>query len=74
MFHACVSVTEPPAVEKMEVQFLDGQLLISWKSPNRTVSEYVVEWVGDGERNWQRENGKANCSTIKGIFSFFLRV
>lgn len=70
----CVSVTEPPAVEKTEVQSHNGQLFLSWKPPNRTVSEYVVEWVSDGERNWQRENGKTSYAAIKGIFSVFLRV
>uniref|UniRef100_A0A3P8QG96 Fibronectin type-III domain-containing protein n=1 Tax=Astatotilapia calliptera TaxID=8154 RepID=A0A3P8QG96_ASTCA len=64
---------EPPAVEKTEVQSHNGQLFLSWKPPNRTVSEYVVEWVSDGERNWQRENGKTNYTAIKGDLKQFVQ-
>lgn len=60
-------------VEKTEVQSHKGQLFLSWKPPNRTVSEYVVEWVSDGERNWQRENGKTNYTAIKGDLEQFVQ-
>uniref|UniRef100_A0A3Q4G3S6 Interleukin-6 receptor subunit beta-like n=1 Tax=Neolamprologus brichardi TaxID=32507 RepID=A0A3Q4G3S6_NEOBR len=61
-------------LEKMEVQSHNGQLFLSWKPPNRTVSdfEYVVEWVSDGERNWQREDGKTTYTAIKGDLEKFV--
>lgn len=62
---------EPP-VEKMEVRSHKGQLWLEWKPPNRTVSEYVVEWVRDGEIDWQRENGNTNRTVIKGDIKPFV--
>ncbi|XP_030579853.1 interleukin-6 receptor subunit beta isoform X2 [Archocentrus centrarchus] len=62
---------EPP-VEKMEVRSHKGQLWLEWKPPNRTVSEYVVEWVSGGEIDWQRENGNSNGTVIKGDIKPFV--
>ena len=48
----------------------DGQLWLEWKPPNNTaLSEYVIEWVGGGSVDWQRENGSTHRTLIKGKLS-----
>lgn len=69
---SALSVTELPPVEKMEVRPYEGRLRVEWKHPNRTVSEYIVEWVSDDEMDWQRENGTTNSTEIKGTYFLLL--
>lgn len=61
----CVKEFAP--VEELKVWPSGGQLWLEWKPPNRMLpSEYVVEWVSDDGRDWQREHRNTRLTTIKG--------
>ncbi|KAM7369448.1 hypothetical protein PAMP_013715 [Pampus punctatissimus] len=60
-------------MEELKVVSREGQLWLEWKPPsNAHVSEYVVEWVGDGQVDWQRENRNTRHTVIKGNIMKFV--
>lgn len=65
----CV-LTEREPVEELKVWAEGGQLWLRWKPPKSTyLSEYVVEWVGGGQMDWQRENRSTSLTVLKGNLS-----
>nr|XP_046231089.1 interleukin-6 receptor subunit beta isoform X2 [Scatophagus argus] len=64
---------ELPPVEEMKVWSQGGQLWLEWKfHHSKAVSEYVVEWVSDGQTDWQRENRSTRHTVIKGNLEKFV--
>ncbi|XP_047425009.1 interleukin-6 receptor subunit beta isoform X2 [Mugil cephalus] len=56
-----------PAPEEVKVWSHEGRLWVKWKPLNATqLSEYVVEWLSDGDLDWQRENRGTTFTAIKG--------
>ncbi|MED6287580.1 hypothetical protein CHARACLAT_017838 [Characodon lateralis] len=65
----CVSLPERLTVKDMKVWTQEGQMFVEWKQPNNTaVTEYVIEWVSHGKRDWQRENRSTRTTVIKEVF------
>ncbi|KAA8584712.1 hypothetical protein FQN60_008497 [Etheostoma spectabile] len=53
-------------VEELKVWPHSGQLWLEWKPPFSTeVSEYVVEWVSEGQTDWQKEKRNTRSTAIK---------
>ncbi|KAL7376916.1 hypothetical protein ABVT39_018365 [Epinephelus coioides] len=60
-------------VEELKVWPSGGQLWLKWKPPNNiNLSEYVVEWVSDDGRDWQREHRNTRQTAIKGNLEKFV--
>lgn len=55
-------------MEELKASPSEGQLGLKWRSNNRSVSEYVVEWVSGDQTDWQRENRSTRQTVIKGNF------
>uniref|UniRef100_A0A3Q3VWU5 Fibronectin type-III domain-containing protein n=1 Tax=Mola mola TaxID=94237 RepID=A0A3Q3VWU5_MOLML len=60
-------------VEELKVWPQGGRLWLEWKTfKSKTVSEYVVEWVGADQTDWQRENRSTRHTFIKGHLDKFV--
>ncbi|XP_068191242.1 interleukin-6 receptor subunit beta [Antennarius striatus] len=60
-------------VEDLKVWSHEGQLWVEWKPlDSKDVSEYVVEWVTDGQTDWQREDSSTRRTFIKGSLQKFV--
>ncbi|XP_074545758.1 interleukin-6 receptor subunit beta-like isoform X1 [Halichoeres trimaculatus] len=58
---------ERPPVEDLRVWSHDGRLMVEWKPPRGSKwTEFVVEWVGGGQKNWQREKWITTRTNITG--------
>lgn len=55
-------------MEELKAWPHEGQLWLKWRSNNRSVSEYVVEWVSGDHTDWQRESRGTGRTVIKGNF------
>ncbi|XP_078128319.1 interleukin-6 receptor subunit beta [Sander vitreus] len=66
--------SELAPVEELKVLPDRGQLWLEWKPPSSTklVSEYVVEWVGGGQTDWQNEKRNTTRTAIKGHLEKFV--
>ncbi|XP_047228763.1 interleukin-6 receptor subunit beta isoform X2 [Girardinichthys multiradiatus] len=74
---ACLGIPAKPSeqltVKDMKVWSQEGQMFVEWKQPNNTaVTEYVIEWVSHGKRDWQRENRSTRATVIKGVLDRFV--
>ncbi|XP_034565828.1 interleukin-6 receptor subunit beta isoform X2 [Notolabrus celidotus] len=64
---------ERPSVEDLRVSSQDGRLLVEWRLPRSSeVSEFVVEWVGRGQMDWQKENKSTTRTHITGPLEPFV--
>ncbi|XP_034752316.1 interleukin-6 receptor subunit beta isoform X2 [Etheostoma cragini] len=64
---------ERPPVEELKVWPHSGQLWLEWKPPISTeLSEYVVEWVSEGQTDWQKEKRNTRSTAIKGPLEKFV--
>ncbi|KAL4617629.1 interleukin-6 receptor subunit beta-like isoform X1 [Arapaima gigas] len=69
--------TSPPAfltvnreerrqVEEVNCTSQDDKLWVSWEPPTVQATEFLLEWDGGNERDWQREPGSARSAALKG--------
>ncbi|XP_017282969.1 interleukin-6 receptor subunit beta isoform X1 [Kryptolebias marmoratus] len=61
-----------PTVKEINIWPRNGQLFVEWKHNSTCVFEYVIEWVGNGEMDWQRENKTTRQTAIKGALERFV--
>ncbi|CAJ1070957.1 interleukin-6 receptor subunit beta isoform X2 [Xyrichtys novacula] len=64
---------ERPPVEDLMAWPQDGRLMVKWRPPTgQERSEVVVEWSGEGQRDWQKERGNISQTYIKGPLQPFV--